>query len=228
MSIIIDYIKILHEILFRSKIFLRRESYGFESEDLYINEYLKNIQNGFYVDIGAFNPIRGSNTYLLYKRGWSGINVDADKNSIRMFKILRRKDYNFNYAVSSTESKKINLFYEKHSSAVKTISKKFRDLALKNYKIKKVKTSNFEDIIKKTNFLNRQIDFLNIDCEGSDFDVLKLIDLVKYKPKLICIEINSYAIKDIKNSNVYKHLLNNNFMLIKSFINSHIFKLKTN
>ena len=100
-------------------------------------------------------------------------------------------------------------------------------MALKNYKIKKVKTSNFEDIIKKTNFLNRQIDFLNIDCEGSDFDVLKLIDLVKYKPKLICIEINSYAIKDIKNSNVYKHLLNNNFMLIKSFINSHIFNLKT-
>ena len=75
MSIIIDYIKILHEILFRSKIFLRRESYGFESEDLYINEYLKNIQNGFYVDIGAFNPIRGSNTYLLYKRGWSGMHA---------------------------------------------------------------------------------------------------------------------------------------------------------
>jgi FkbM family methyltransferase len=228
MSIIIDYIKIFHEIFFRSKFFIKRESYGFESEDIYIDEHLKNIHKGFYVDIGAFNPIRGSNTYLLYKRGWSGINVDADENSIRMFKILRRNDYNFNFAVSSSDSKEINLFYEKQSSAVKTVNSEFRDKTLRNFKIKKVKTSNFEDIMNKTNFSNRKIDFLNIDCEGSDYDVLKLIDLKKYEPKLICIEINSHIIKNIEDSNVFKHLLKNNFFLVKSFVNSHIFKLKDN
>ncbi len=226
MSFIIDYFKIFYEILFRSKIFIKRNSYGFESEDVFINEYFKNIQNGFYVDIGAFNPIRGSNTYLLYQKGWSGINVDADKNSIRMFDILRSKDYNFNYAISSADKKEIDFFYEKNSSAVKTINSKFRDLTLKNYKTKKVKTSNFENIINNTNFSNHQIDFLNIDCEGSDYDVLKLIDLNKYKPKLICIEINSYTFKDIKDSPVYKHLCINNFGLTKSFINSHIFQKK--
>ena len=227
MSIIIDYIKIFHEILFRSKIFIVRNSYSFEGEDLYINEYFKNIKNGFYVDIGAFNPIRGSNTYLLYKKGWSGINIDADKNSIRMFKILRRKDYNFNFAISSLEDKEIDFFYEKQSSAVKTINTKFRDLTLVNYKTKKVKNSNFENIINKTKFSKRQIDFLNIDCEGSDFDILKLIDLKKFKPKIICIEINSYAIKNILKSNVYKYLIENDYKLIKSFINSHMFKLNS-
>lgn len=226
MRIIIDYVKILHEILFRSKILVKRNSYSFESEDIYINEYLKNINNGFYVDIGAFNPIRGSNTYLLYKKGWSGINVDADINSIRMFNILRRRDYNFNYALSSTNKKKVSFFYEKHSSAVKTIDAKFRDLTLNNYKTRMVPTSNFENIIKKSKFSNHQIDFLNIDCEGSDYDVLKLIDLKKYKPKIICIEINSYSISDVKNSDIYKYLIKNNFELIKSFVNSHIFKMK--
>ena len=84
----INYFKIFHEIFFRSKFFIKRASYGFESEDIFINKYLKNIDKGFYVDIGAFNPIRGSNTYLLYQKGWSGINVDADENSIKMFQII--------------------------------------------------------------------------------------------------------------------------------------------
>ena len=144
--------------------------------------------------------------------------MDADENSIRMFKILRRKDYNFNFAVSSSSKKEIDLFYEKQSSAVKTINSEFRDKTLHNFKIKKVKTSNFEDIINKTNFSNRKIDFLNIDCEGSDYDVLKLIDLKKYEPKLICIEINYHTIKNIEESNVFKHLFKNNFILIKSLL----------
>ena len=146
---ILDYIKIFHEIIFRSKIFIKRKSYSFESEDIYICENLKNINKGFYVDIGAFNPIRGSNTYLLYKKGWSGINIDADDYSIKMFKILRMRDYNFNLALSSSKEREISLFYEKNSSAVKTIVPKFRDITLKNYKEKKVKISNFEDVIKK-------------------------------------------------------------------------------
>ena len=226
MSIILDYIKIIHEFFFRSKIFIERDSYSFESEDLVITKYFQNTQNGFYVDIGSFNPVRGSNTYLLHKKGWSGINVDADLNSIRMFKILRPKDYNFNYAISSSNEKEVELFYEKTSSAVKTIDIKFRNLILNNYKTKKVKTSNFENIINKTKFSDRQIDFLNIDCEGSDFDVLSLIDLKKYKPKMICVEINSYTFKNIEDSNIYKLLLKNNYILFKSFINSQIFVKK--
>tara|TARA_B100000795_G_scaffold263915_1_gene243711 strand:+ start:640 stop:1323 length:684 start_codon:yes stop_codon:yes gene_type:complete len=226
MNLIIQYIKIFHEIFFRSKILIKRKSYGFEFEDIEINKYLRNIQNGFYVDIGAFNPIRGSNTYLLFKKGWSGINIDADENSIKIFNILRRKDYNFNYAVSSTKKKKIKLFYEKNSSGVKTTVIKFRDLTLKNFKFKNVKVSTFDALIKKTKFYKKRIDFLNIDCEGSDLDVLKSVDIKTYKPKIICIEINVLLKKSIEKSLIYKYLCKNNYKLKKSFLNSHIFAYK--
>tara|TARA_B100001094_G_scaffold123926_1_gene119746 strand:+ start:493 stop:780 length:288 start_codon:yes stop_codon:yes gene_type:complete len=89
-NLILQYFKIFYEIFFRSKILVTRKSYGFEFEDITINKYLKNIKKGFYVDIGAFNPIRGSNTYLLFKKGWSGINVDADENSIKIFNIFNK------------------------------------------------------------------------------------------------------------------------------------------
>ena len=56
--------------------------------------------------------------------------------------------------------------------------------------------------------------------------IQEVINLKKYKPKIICIEINSYSISDVKNSDIYKYLIKNNFELIKSFVNSHIFKMK--
>ena len=232
MQLLIQYLKIFYEIFFRSKILVVKKSYGFEFEDIEINKFFKNTKKGFYVDIGAFNPIRGSNTYLLYRKGWSGINIDADENSIKMFKILRKRDYNFNYAISSTKKKSINLFYEKNSSGVKTIQKKFRDLTLKNFKVKKVKVATFTQLIKKTKFNKKKIDFLNIDCEGTDFDVLKSVNIEIYRPKIICIEVNTLLDKRLKESTIYKYLLKNNYKLKKSFINSHLFlykgKLKSN
>jgi FkbM family methyltransferase len=225
-NLILQYFKIFYEIFFRSKILVTRKSYGFEFEDITINKYLKNIKKGFYVDIGAFNPIRGSNTYLLFKKGWSGINVDADENSIKIFNILRRKDYNFNYAISSSKKKELKLYYEKNSSGVKTTVTKFRDLTLKKFKFKKVKVSTFKSLIKKTKYYKKRIDFLNIDCEGNDFDVLKSVNIKTYKPKIICIEINILLKKSVKKSSIYKYLYKNNYELRKSFLNSHIFAYK--
>jgi len=223
LQLIIQYIKIFYEILFRSKILIKRKTYSFEFEDVHIVKYFKSVKKGFYVDIGAYNPIRGSNTYLLYKKGWSGINIDADENSIKMFNILRRKDYNFNYAISSSKKKEVKLFYEKNSSVIKTIVPKFRNLTLKKFKIKKVKVSTFSNLIKKTIFYKKRIDFLNIDCEGSDLDVLKSVDIKIYKPRIICIEINVLLEKSIKKSKIYKYLIKNNYTLKKKFNNSNIF-----
>jgi hypothetical protein len=76
-----------------------RKFYSQEGEDIKIQEYFKNFKNGFYLDVGAYNPIRASNTYLLYKKGWEGINIDADYFSYKLFNILRPKDCNFNCAL---------------------------------------------------------------------------------------------------------------------------------
>ena len=66
-------------------------------EDLFILKYFKKVDKGFYVDVGAYHPFFWNNTYLLYKKDWSGINVDANSLSTKLFNLARPKDNNFNF-----------------------------------------------------------------------------------------------------------------------------------
>ena len=93
-----------------------------EGEDLIISDLTKNIKNGFYVDAGCYHPLHLSNTYLLYKRSWTGINIDISEFSIKLFNYLRPNDVNVNSAVSNTE-KEISFYYQKKLSQLSTIKK---------------------------------------------------------------------------------------------------------
>ena len=70
------------------------------AEDVMVNRILKKIKKGFYVDIGAYHPYKGSLTYNLYNRKWNGMNLDISKSSIDLFNIARPSDININCAVS--------------------------------------------------------------------------------------------------------------------------------
>ena len=100
--------KYLYYLYYRPKIFFPKKTYSTFGEDLIIEKFLR-IKKGFYIDIGCYHPLEGNNTYLLFKKGWNGINVDVNSLSIDLFKNARKKDYNINVAVS--DQKKIeNLF----------------------------------------------------------------------------------------------------------------------
>ena len=89
---------ILHNLYFKHKYYLKRESYSDSGEDLYI---LNNLgKSGFYVDVGCHHPTRLNNCHLLYLNGWSGINIDPNEISIKLFDFARKKDTNICSAVS--------------------------------------------------------------------------------------------------------------------------------
>ena len=90
------------------KFFFNNSQFG---EDKKIIKLFKNYNRiGTYLDIGCFHPTKQNNTYLMYKLGWRGINIDLNPLSIELFKIARPKDLNICAAVS--DKKKIkNLFY---------------------------------------------------------------------------------------------------------------------
>lgn len=71
-----------------------KKSYSFGGIDLLISHFFRNQSNGIYLDVGCYHPIQGSNTYLLHKKGWSGINIDLDEVSIDLFDKFRKKDFN--------------------------------------------------------------------------------------------------------------------------------------
>src|SRR5262245_5522584 len=77
-------------------------SYSQEGEDLLLRRILNGQQKGFYVDVGAHHPMRYSNTYLFYKLGWRGINVDAMPGSMELFRKVRPRDINVEAAISET------------------------------------------------------------------------------------------------------------------------------
>ena len=69
------------------------ENFG---EDLFVNYFFKDVKEGFYIDIGCNLPKNSSLTYLLYKKGWRGINVDISKRVINLNKVIRPRDINLN------------------------------------------------------------------------------------------------------------------------------------
>jgi hypothetical protein len=197
---------------FKLKYLIKKKSYSQFGEDLIIDKFFKNFR-GKYVDIGCFHPIKYSNTLLLYKRGWNGLNIDLNPASIDLFKISRTRDSSI-LACLSDKKKNVVMYYDNQFSALNSISKdNLKNFRIKNLKKIKTKTKVFIDVVKE-NF-----DFLNIDAEGQDFKILKTIDLKRFTPKLINIEVEPINKKDI-----YKYLEDNGYKILKIKSASHIFK----
>ena len=118
-----------NEMSFLEKIYYNKytkKSYSLSNVDLIIDYLFKNINKGVYIDVGCNHPIKFNNTYLLYKRGWSGINIDSDHDSIKSFNKFRSNDFNVRNIVSDDKGFK-KLYYYHKRSALNTLSKDLVD-----------------------------------------------------------------------------------------------------
>jgi FkbM family methyltransferase len=167
-----------------------QRSYAQNGEDMILAWHLSDRKSGFYVDIGAHHPIRYSNTYRLYLRGWSGINVDAMPGSMREFRRLRPRDINIEAAVASVN--RDLTFYVFQDPTVNTLD---RDMALQHIKDGRlldrevvVRTKSLAQLLDEYIPDNTKIDLLTIDVEGLDLDVLGSNDWNRYTPDYVLIE----------------------------------------
>ena len=218
MKKIIDYISI-----FKRKIKYQKTSYSFSGVDLIIDYIFKNKKNGFYLDIGAQHPVSNNNTFMLFQRGWEGINIDLDKKNIDLFNIARPNDLNLNLAISDSEEE-VDLFFYHDSSPINTLNKNVSDFQKAKVKeIKKIETKILNNVLNDLDFKN-QIDYMNIDVEGNEDKVLNGFDIKKYKPYVISIEyldlnmkkleFKNNDINNILNSNLYKYFIQNNYHFV--------------
>ena len=193
-----------------------------EGEDLQVLELTKNIKNGFYVDAGCYHPTHLSNTFLLYKKNWNGINIDVSELSISLFNFMRSNDLNLNLAISNFEGE-VTIYHQKKMSQLTTINKKISTERMQGkIKEKKIKSQKLTTVLNNSKYKNRKIDFLNIDVEGVDLEVLKSLDFKVYRPRVICIEIID---KKIEDSKIYNYLKNLDYKKVWSSSSniSHIF-----
>lgn len=191
--------------LYNRKKKYKKISYSFNAVDLIIDYLFKNKKSGFYIDIGAQHPISNNNTYLLFKKGWKGINIDLDEKNIELFKISRPHDINLNYAISSSISEK-DLFFYHDKSPINTLVERVSNFQKAKVKeVKKVKTITLNEVLENLEF-SSHLDYMNIDVEGHELDVLQGFDLVRYRPSVISIEYLDLQMKklELKNNNIYR------------------------
>ena len=197
--------------------------YSFGGIDNLIQQIFKSQKKGIYIDIGCGHPIKNSNTYLLNKHGWSGINIDLDIDNIELFKIYRPKDLNICAAISD-EIKETDLFFYHSRSALNTIDKKTANYQkAKVTSVKKIKTTTLNNVLDESIYNSSNIDFLSIDVEGSELSVLKNFNFHKFKPKVIVVEyldlslnkleIKNLSIQNAMNSEIYKLIISKNYTL---------------
>ena len=105
------------------------------------------------------------------------------------------------------------------------IAREWENKINKNFVIRKVKKNTLNDILV-SNKVVKEFDFLNIDVEGHEFDVLKGLNLKKYRPKLISIEIHVLKTKEIFRTNVFKYLSKNNYELVSQYKQTSFFTPK--
>jgi FkbM family methyltransferase len=176
------------------RIALRQECYSQEGEDLIIARMFSKA-DGFYVDVGAHHPIRFSNTYLLYRRGWRGINIDAAPGSMNEFRRLRPDDINLECLISdNAEARRFYLFNEPALNTGEPALAKERDEQQSQYNVigtTILKPRTLASILKEHLPPGRRIDLLNVDVEGLDLDVLRSNDWHRFRPTVILAELLS-------------------------------------
>jgi len=193
--------------------------YSQEGEDIILQKIFLNKKRGFYVDVGAHHPFRYSNTYLLYKKGWKGINIDVTPGTKKMFDMARSKDVNLEVGIDKTQGIRTLFLFEDH--ALNTFSPNYYKNIVESNQSKllkkiRVRTYPLRFILKKY-AEEKNIDFLNIDVEGFELNVLESNNWKLYKPQVIVVENLS------KNTKVENFLKNFNYSLKAQTLSSQIY-----
>lgn len=228
-SILIPYQLRLPLSRLRSKLFdvYAVKSYSQEGEDMILRRVFENEKRGFYVDIGAHHPFRFSNTHYFYRRGWSGINVEPNPDSIRAFKSARRRDINLQVGVSDCEGRLTCYLFD--DPALNTFDGALVKSRLANTPYKVVGTveilvERLDNILGKYLPPNIGIDFLSVDVEGLDFAVLKSNDWKRYRPKFVLVEALEMSLEDVMHSAIFRFMKDQGYELFAKTLNTVFFR----
>lgn len=185
----------------RNRIPNGRLSYSQEGEDLVLDrvfEELK-ISKGFFVDIGAHHPTRFSNTYYFYRRGWRGINVDALPGTKKLFQRMRPRDITIECGVGLQEG--MLKYFAFNEPALNTFSEQeARKKDSHPYHIIdtfQIPVVTLKQILDNNLPRGTQIDFMTIDAEGFDHDVVSSNDWNLYRPKVVLVELLDTEINNL-------------------------------
>ena len=162
-------------------------SYAQNFEDVMLWRALKNVTNGFYVDVGANDPIVDSVTKAFYEAGWNGINIEPIKR--HWINLCNDRPRDINLAIAAGEKTGTAEIFDTEIRGWSTLDQGLRS-ELSNNGIKgetyKVEVRSLSDVFIENKV--EQIHFLKIDVEGFEKEVLEGSDFSSYRPWIVVAE----------------------------------------
>lgn len=162
-------------------------SWAQNGEDVVLRRALRDIEVGFYVDVGAADPDRDSVTRMFYDAGWHGINIEPNVDFLDCLVAKRSRDINLRCAVSSMA--KAMILHVIPGTGLSTLSSKYAEQHRQDgFEIRQdaVTTRSLDSILDEQGV--PEIHFLKIDVEGFEEDVIDSIELSRYRPWIILYE----------------------------------------
>ena len=177
------------------------KSYSQVNQDIWVLDMLKNKENGFFLDIGAFDGIKFSNTYILEKYfNWKGLLVEAHPDNYN--KMISCRENTFcNYAIDDRTGKVI---FDKDGNTGSKISESGIE----------VNSITFNDLFNKYKVPN-VIDYMSLDIEGNEYISLTKFPFETHKCLLITVEHNSYLDGGVNKNKIKEILLKNQYEIVK-------------
>jgi FkbM family methyltransferase len=163
-------------------------------QDLFVLKVLEYKKNGFFVEFGACDGLAGSNTFILEKKfGWNGIL--AEPSRVWWDSIKKNRNVNIDFRCVYSESNLTLDFSETSDAMLSTLTPHLKSDMHGETRINNpiesypVTTISLNDLLAYYN-APLEIDYLSIDTEGTEYEILKNFDFKKYKVKIITVEHN--------------------------------------
>ncbi|MCW3467872.1 FkbM family methyltransferase [Chitinophaga nivalis] len=202
-------------------------AYSSEGEDLILKRIFHNKTKGIYVDVGAHHPFRFSNTYLFYKMNWTGINIDPMPGSRALFNKYRPMDTNLEIGVSAERQHLTYCIFNEPALNTFSLEKVKEYTQAPQYRVireKKIETWPLADILDRYLTGDTPIDFLTIDAEGLDMEVLQSNNWQKYRPAYVLVESQPFELSHIDDSALCRYMQEIGYAIFAKTYYTYFFK----
>jgi FkbM family methyltransferase len=166
-------------------------SYADNFEDVLLRRAFPDLVDGFYIDVGAYDPVDHSVTQHFYEGGWRGINIEPNPVPFAKIQAVRQRDINLNIGLSNREGH-LTLFEAPDAcwSVDRNLLTGYFGARADQIVERHIPVLTLAQICEQHVPAGRSIEFLKIDVEGHELEVIRGNDWSRWRPRVILCESN--------------------------------------
>jgi FkbM family methyltransferase len=218
--------RLLLRVKIAARMRLGQPSYSQEGEDRILARIFGRQRDGFYVDVGSHHPFRFSNTYLFYRRGWRGINIDAMPGSMTAFNRHRRRDINLELGIGNNPGHLVFFIFREpvFNTFDSALARKRVSQGIPPLGERVVEVRPLRDVLSRYLDRGQRIDFMSVDVEGLDLSVLESNDWSRFRPRFVVAESLEAGAHPIAEDDVGRFLRSVGYAYFGKTVNSTFYR----